>query len=84
MPGAQGGSWRAHCLSSMLDFSTSALHVLRRSIPVCQHAMNKFFELHSLQPAITSIDQTAVYFCLPTTVTLDSAWYSDFNAKRSP
>ena len=57
--------------------------LLRRAISVCQQAMQEFFSLHSLSPSIVPIDQTAVYFCLPETVTLESNWYTQFNAKRS-
>ena len=56
----------------------------RRSIPVCQKAMNEFFALHALVPGITTIDQNSMYFCLTEKIALKSSWYKDFNARRSP
>lgn len=52
------------------------------TIPECQRAVKDFFETHALAPKIHAIDTASVYFCLEDRVSLDTAWYENFNAKR--
>lgn len=53
-----------------------------KTIPFRQRAVKDFWDTHAIAPTIHAIDAASIYFCLEDRVSLDTAWYNNFNAKR--
>ena len=53
------------------------------SIPEAREAVAEFLKHHGLTVEYVAIDEAASYFCKEVDTKVDSAWYADFNTKRT-